>query len=212
MYNDALDGRTLSEVVSEIESDPNYIKYDDLPQNYINAVIAVEDHRYRDHGAIDFIAIGRAIYINITNFELREGGSTITQQVAKNIFYIEETNPVTRKIAEIITAFDLEKNFSKDKILELYVNTIYFGDGYYGIEEACQGYLGKSTTEMTLEDCTMMAGIPNAPSVYAPTVNPDLTRSRQEKVIFEMNNNGYLSEEDTQTLLNNLDKYYEDFD
>jgi membrane peptidoglycan carboxypeptidase len=212
MYNDALDGRTLSEVVSEIESDPNYIKYDDLPQNYINAVIAVEDHRYRDHGAIDFIAIGRAIYINITNFELREGGSTITQQVAKNIFYIEETNPVTRKIAEIITAFDLEKNFSKDKILELYVNTIYFGDGYYGIEEACQGYLGKSTTEMTLEDCTMMAGIPNAPSVYAPTVNPDLTRSRQEKVISEMNNNGYLSEEDTQTLLNNLDKYYEDFD
>ena len=212
MYNDALDGRTLSEVVSEIESDPNYIKYDDLPQNYINAVIAVEDHRYRDHGAIDFIAIGRAIYINITNFELREGGSTITQQVAKNIFYIEETNPVTRKIAEIITAFDLEKNFSKDKILELYVNTIYFGDGYYGIEEACQRYLGKSTTEMTLEDCTMMAGIPNAPSVYAPTVNPDLTRSRQEKVISEMNNNGYLSEEDTQTLLNNLDKYYEDFD
>lgn len=212
MYNDALDGRTLSEVVSEIESDPNYIKYDDLPQNYINAVIAVEDHRYRDHGAIDFIAIGRAIYINVTNFELREGGSTITQQVAKNIFYIEETNPVTRKIAEIITAFDLEKNFSKDKILELYVNTIYFGDGYYGIEEACQGYLGKSTTEMTLEDCTMMAGIPNAPSVYAPTVNPDLTRSRQEKVISEMNNNGYLSEEDTQTLLNNLDKYYEDFD
>lgn len=212
MYNEALDGRTLSEVVSEIESDPNYIKYDDLPQNYINAVIAVEDHRYRDHGAIDFIAIGRAIYINVTNFELREGGSTITQQVAKNIFYIEETNPVTRKIAEIITAFDLEKNFSKDKILELYVNTIYFGDGYYGIEEACQGYLGKSTTEMTLEDCTMMAGIPNAPSVYAPTVNPDLTRSRQEKVISEMNNNSYLSEEDTQTLLNNLDKYYEDFD
>ena len=212
MYNDALDGKTLEETISEVQDNPNYIKYEDLPQNYINAVIAVEDHRFRDHGAIDPIAIGRAIYINVTNFELREGGSTITQQVAKNIFYIEETNPVSRKIAEILTAFDLEKIYSKDKILELYVNTIYFGDGYYGIEEACQGYLGKDAVDMTLEDCTMMAGIPNAPSVYTPTANPDLTRSRQEKVISDMVTYGYLSENDSQTLLNNLDKYYENFE
>ncbi len=211
MYNEALDGRTLEEVISEIKSNPNYIKYEDLPQNYINAVIAVEDHRFREHGAIDLVAIARAIYINVTNFELLEGGSTITQQVAKNIFYIENSNPVPRKIAEIITAFDLEKYYTKDEIIELYVNTIYFGDGYYGIEEACQGYLGKSATEMNLQDCTMMAGIPNAPSVYAPTVNPDLTRSRQEKVISDMKEYGYLSEEDSQNLLNSLDKYYENF-
>lgn len=192
-----------------MKSSPNYIKYEDLPQNYINAVIAVEDHRYREHGAIDIIAIARAIYTNITNFELLEGGSTITQQVAKNIFYIENSNPIPRKIAEIITAFDLEKNYTKDEIVELYVNTIYFGDGYYGIEEACKGYLDKSATEMNLQDCTMMAGIPNAPSVYAPTVNPDLTRSRQEKVISDMHEYGYLSDNDSQKLLNSLDKYYE---
>ena len=192
-----------------MKSSPNYIKYEDLPQNYINAVIAVEDHRYREHGAIDIIAIARAIYTNITNFELLEGGSTITQQVAKNIFYIENSNPIPRKIAEIITAFDLEKNYTKDEIVELYVNTIYFGDGYYGIEEACKGYLNKSATEMNLQDCTMMAGIPNAPSVYAPTVNPDLTRSRQEKVISDMHEYGYLSDNDSQKLLNSLDKYYE---
>ena len=94
---------------------------------------------------------------------------------------------------------------------ELYVNTIYFGDGYYGIEEACQGYLGKSSTEMTLADCTMMAGVPNAPSVYAPTVNPDLTRSRQEKVISDMQEYGYLSESDANDLLDSLDEYYEQF-
>ena len=192
-----------------MKSSPNYIKYEDLPQNYINAVIAVEDHRYREHGAIDIIAIARAIYTNITNFELLEGGSTITQQVAKNIFYIENSNPIPRKIAEIITAFDLEKNYTKDEIVELYVNTIYFGDGYYGIEEACKGYLDKSATEMNLQDCTMMAGIPNAPSVYAPTVKPDLTRSRQEKVISDMHEYGYLSDNDSQKLLNSLDKYYE---
>ena len=212
MYREALNGETLEDVIEEIRADPNYIKYEELPQNYINAVIAVEDHRFREHGAIDFIAICRAIYVNVTSFSLREGGSTITQQVAKNVFYITEENPVTRKIAEILTAFDLENKYNKNEILELYVNTIYFGDGYYGIEEACQGYLDKSSTEMTLADCTMMAGIPNAPSVYAPTVNPDLTRDRQEKVISDMVEYGYLSEEESNTLLESLEEYYEEFD
>lgn len=212
MYQEALDGRNLEDVISEIQSDPSYISYEDLPQNYINAVIAVEDHRFRDHGAIDLIAIGRAIYVNVTTFSLREGGSTITQQVAKNIFYIYEENPVVRKIAEILTAFDLEKAYTKNEIVELYVNTIYFGDGYYGIEEACQGYLNKSASEMTLADCTMMAGIPNAPSVYAPTANPDLTRSRQEKVISSMVENGYLPEEDANKLIDSLNTYYEQFE
>ena len=211
MYKEALGDQTLEEVIEDIQLDTSYIKYEDLPQNYINAVIAVEDHRYKDHGAIDIIAIGRALYVNITTMSLREGGSTITQQVAKNMFYLEEDNPVVRKIAEIITAFDLENKYSKDDIVELYVNTIYFGDGYYGIEEACQGYLDKSATEMTLADCTMMAGVPNAPSVYAPTENPDLTRSRQEKVISDMQEYGYLSESDATDLLDSLDEYYEQF-
>lgn len=209
MYKNALAGETLEDVISKIQSDPNYVEYEDLPQNYINAVIAVEDHRFREHGAIDLVAIARAIYVNISTFSLREGGSTITQQVAKNIFYITEDNPFVRKSAEILTAFDLENNYTKNDILELYVNTIYFGDGYYGIEEACQGYLNKDATEMTLADCTMMAGIPNAPSVYAPTANPDLTRDRQEKVISSMVEYNYLSETDANSLLNSLDGYYE---
>ena len=210
MYKNALAGNTLEDVIEEIQSDPNYIEYEDLPQNYINAVIAVEDHRFREHGAIDLVAIARAIYVNISTFSLREGGSTITQQVAKNIFYITEDNPVVRKSAEVLTAFDLENNYTKNDILELYVNTIYFGDGYYGIEEACKGYLNKDATEMTLADCTMMAGIPNAPSVYAPTANPDLTRDRQEKVISSMVEYNYLSETDADSLINSLDEYYDD--
>ncbi len=209
MYKNALAGESLEDVIAEIQSDPNYVEYEDLPQNYINAVIAVEDHRFREHGAIDLIAIARAIYVNISTFSLREGGSTITQQVAKNIFYITEDNPVVRKSAEILTSFDLEDKFTKNDILELYVNTIYFGDGYYGIEEACQGYLNKDATEMTLADSTMMAGIPNAPSVYAPTVNPDLTRDRQEKVISSMVEYNYISETDANNLIDSLDGYYE---
>lgn len=212
MYQEALAGDTLENVIEDIQSAPDYVEYEDLPQNYINAVIAVEDHRFREHGAIDLIAIGRAIYVNVSTFSLREGGSTITQQVAKNIFYITETNPVVRKSAEIITAFDLEDKYTKNEILELYVNTIYFGDGYYGIEEACQGYLNKSTSEMSLADSTMMAGIPNAPSVYSPTVNPDLTKSRQEKVISSMVENNYLSDSDANNLVNSLDEYYSKFE
>lgn len=201
MYDDAISQTSLSDTISKIRADSNYIKLQDLPQDYINAVIAVEDHRFRDHGAIDIIAIGRAIWTNVTNFELREGGSTITQQVAKNIFFIYETDAATRKIAEIFAAFDLEKNYSKDDILELYVNTIYFGDGYYGIKEACNGYLNIEPSKMTLYDCTIMAGIPNAPSVYAPTANPELTKSRQRKVISDMVEYGYLSQEEADKLL-----------
>ena len=178
-YSIALKEKPLLTRIEEVTSDEHYIKYDDLAEDYINAVVAVEDHRYYEHGAVDPIGILRALWVNIRNGELQEGGSTITQQVAKNIFYIEESNPVVRKSAEILTAFDLEDTYTKNEILELYVNTIYFGDGYYGIEEACQGYLDKATSEMTLADSTMMAGIPNAPSVYSPTVNPDLTRNRQ---------------------------------
>ncbi len=201
MYDEKISKMSLQDTIAEIESNKNYVKLEDLPDDYKNAVIAVEDHRFKKHGAIDLIAIGRAIWINVTNFELREGGSTITQQVAKNIFFISENDALTRKSAEIFAAFDLEKNYSKDKILELYVNTIYFGDGYYGIKEACNGYLNIEPSQMTLYDCTMMAGIPNAPSVYNPSANPKLTRSRQKKVISDMVEYGYLTQDQADKLL-----------
>lgn len=205
MYENALSEISLSDKVEEVRTDSNFVKLENLPKHYLNAIIAVEDNRYFDHGPIDIIAIGRAIWTNVTNFQLREGGSTITQQVAKNLFFIYETDPITRKVAEIFAAFDLEKNYSKSDILELYVNTIYFGDGYYGIKEACNGYLDKEPYEMTLYDCTMMAGIPNAPSVYAPTANPELTRSRQKKVISDMVEHKYLSREQANKLLESLE-------
>ena len=201
MYDEKISKISLQDTIAKIESDKNYVKLDDLPDDYKNAIIAVEDHRFKKHGAIDLIAIGRAIWINVTNFELREGGSTITQQVAKNIFFISEDDALTRKSAEIFAAFDLEKNYSKDKILELYVNTIYFGDGYYGIKEACNGYLNIEPSQMTLYDCTMMAGIPNVPSVYNPSANPKLTRSRQKKVISDMVEYGYLTQDQADKLL-----------
>lgn len=201
LYKDALEEMSLEDKVKEIREDEDFVPLTSLPIEYQQAVIAVEDHRFKEHGAIDLIAIGRAIWVNITNLELREGGSTITQQVAKNLYFIEDNNnPIKRKVAEIFMAFKLEEMYSKDDILEMYVNTIYFGDGYYGIKEACNGYLDKEPQNMTLYESTMMAGIPNAPSVYAPTVNPDLTRKRQEKVIDSMVEYGYLTQEEADNI------------
>ena len=191
-YSSALKEKPLLDRVSEVTSDEHFVKFSDLATDYRNAVIAVEDHRFYDHGPIDIIAIGRALVTNISHFELREGGSTITQQVAKNIIFSQE-HTLSRKLGEIFAAFDLEKNYSKNEIFELYVNTAYFGDGYYGIYDASIGYYNKDPKDLTLAEASMLAGIPNAPSVYSPTVNPILAKQRQTTVLNCMVEYGYIS-------------------
>ena len=196
LYKTTINEKSLSDKIAEIKSNDTYLSIDSVPEYYLNAVIAVEDHRFKEHGAIDIIAIGRAIVSNIQAKDFNEGGSTITQQVAKNLYFITEDDVVSRKIAEIFVAIDLEKQYSKDDILEFYINTIYFGEGYYGIREASNGYYHKEPKDLNLYEATMLAGVPNAPSVYAPTINPDLAKSRQGKVISSMVENGYLSQEE----------------
>ena len=199
VYSAALKEKPLISRMDEIENDEHFVPFSELPKNYINAVVAVEDHRFYDHGPIDFIAIGRAIWVNVTNFELREGGSTITQQLAKNVI-LSQDETATRKLGEIVAAFDIEKNYSKDDILALYVNTCYFGEGYYGIYDASIGYYNKEPKDLTLDEATMLAGVPNAPSVYAPTVNPDLAKKRQEHVLNKMVEYGYISKEEANSI------------
>ena len=195
LYEDKLDEQPLADKVSDVRNSYNFVSIEEVPDDYINAIIAVEDNRFYDHGAIDIIGLGRALFTNIKNGEMQEGGSTITQQVAKNLYFIEEDNVFRRKIAEMFMAIDIENNYNKEDILELYINTIYFGDGYYGIKEACAGYLNKEPKDMNLAESTMMAGIPNAPSVYAPTANKELCKQRQNKVISSMVEHGYISRE-----------------
>lgn len=194
-YSQALDEKPLLTRIEEVTSDENYVSYDNLSNDYINAVVAVEDHRFYDHGAIDPIGIARALWVNIKNGELQEGGSTITQQVAKNVVFSQDEN-LSRKLGEILAAFDLEKNYSKNEILAIYVNTCYFGDGYYGIYEASMGYYNKEPKDLNLDESSMLAGVPNAPSVYAPTVNPDLAKKRQQHVLERMVEYGYISQEE----------------
>ena len=185
MYKEAIQETPLEEKVEEIKSKANYTKISELPQMYLDAVISVEDHRFYKHSGIDVIAIGRAIINDIKAMDFVEGGSTITQQIAKNEYFTQEKK-ITRKIAEVFMAYEIEKNYLKDEILELYINTIYFGNGYYNIKDACEGYFGKSPNEMTEGECIMLAGIPNAPSVYNPKENPKLAKERQKQVLDKM--------------------------
>lgn len=190
----------ISRVNSAIEKE-HYMTFEQLPSHYLNAVVAVEDHRYYEHGPIDFIAIARALYTNLRDNEFDEGGSTITQQVAKNVVFNQDKN-IIRKIGEVFAAYDLEKNYSKNEILALYINTAYFGDGYYGIYDASMGYYNKEPKDLTLDEASMLAGVPNAPSVYAPTVNPNLAKKRQKHVINKMVEYGYISHEDANAIIN----------
>ena len=200
MYKEAIEAVPLDEKVAEIKSKENYTYIEELPQMYIQAVISVEDRRFYDHPGIDIIAIGRAAINDIKAMSFVEGGSTITQQLAKNIYFTQEKK-ITRKIAEVFMAFEIEKAYEKDEILELYLNTSYFGDGYYTVKEASRGYFGKEPEDMTDYECIMLAGIPNAPSVYAPTKNPDLAKQRQRQVADKMVRNGYLTEEEAEEIL-----------
>lgn len=171
LYKEKLSEISLENKVSSVRENSNFIKLNSLPTYYKDAVVSVEDRRFYSHGTIDFIALARATFSNIKQKDFKEGGSTITQQTAKNLYLIKEKDVSNRKVAEFLIGRDLEKKYNKDEILELYVNTIYFGDGYYGIQEASKGYFNKDAKDLTLYEATMLAGVPNAPSLYAPTVN-----------------------------------------
>lgn len=201
LYEEAMNETSISEKIEEIKNEKtNYIEYENLPEDYINAIVAVEDRRFFEHNGIDVISIARAIIKDIQTMSLAEGGSTITQQLAKNTYFTQRKE-LTRKIAEVFMAFEYEKVCTKEEILELYVNTIYFGDGYYCVYDAAQGYFEKEPKDMNLYESTLLAGIPNAPSVYAPTKNPELAKQRQAQVLSKMVKYKYLTQEEADKLL-----------
>lgn len=185
MYYSVTNERSIEDRINDIRSRDNYTELSDIPEIYKEAVIAVEDSRFYEHSGVDFISLGRAIFVNVKNNELSQGGSTISQQLAKNLLFSHQQS-LSRKVAEVYATCYLEKHYSKDEILELYMNIIYYGDGYYSIYDASKGYFGVEPQGMTDYQATMLAGIPNAPSVYAPTKNPDLAEKRQDKVLERM--------------------------
>lgn len=199
-YSKALEKLPLEDAVLAVYSKENFTPISDLPEVYIDAVVSVEDRRYYSHGGFDILGTARAVWIDIKTKSLKEGGSTITQQLAKNLYFPQD-NTLERKIAEIFMADRLEKEYSKDEILELYFNCIYYGSGYYCVYDAAKGYFGKKPSEMNAYEATLLAGVPNAPSAYSPKVSLELAHDRQEKVVSTMLETETLTEDEAKEIL-----------
>lgn len=168
------------------EKEVYYIRYDDIPKNIIDAMVTIEDKRYFEHEGIDFFANIRAAIALIKNEgRITQGGSTITQQLARNIFLSNEVT-LERKLKELFIASELEKKYSKEKILEFYLNNIYFANGFYGIQAASMGYFNKSVSKLTLSQGAFLCAIPNNPTIYNPKGNKKNTYQRRNRILQQM--------------------------
>ncbi len=187
----AKDDRKIAEFYSERRI---VIPLANMPQNLINAFIASEDARFYEHKGIDVYSILRAMLKNLAAGEIVQGGSTITQQVTKS-FLLSPERSYRRKIKEAILAYRLDKQFTKDQILYLYLNQIYLGHGAYGVGAAAENYFGKTINTLNLAECAMLAGLPQAPSRYSPFSNPESAKVRQLYVLNRMVEEDYITEE-----------------
>jgi penicillin-binding protein 2A len=172
----------------------DYVSFDQISDWMKKAIVATEDNRFYEHSGIDFRGIARALFFDILHGGKEQGASTITQQLAKNV-YLNQGKTFTRKFQEAILAAQIEHNFSKDEILEKYLNTIYFGDGQTGVQDAAQAYFGVPAKDLKLEQAALLAALPKAPSYYDPYVNPDQALERRNLVLDLMYKYGYITDE-----------------
>lgn len=170
------------------------VEFDQIALEMRQAIVAIEDDRFYQHFGIDFKGLARAAFINLRNLSIVEGGSTITQQLAKNL-YLGPERTIGRKIKELYYTVQLERTYTKDEILTLYLNHVYFGQGAYGIEAAAQTYFDKHARELTLGESALLAGLPKAPSYYAPTTNFKGAKQRQQVVLNRMLELGMITQD-----------------
>ena len=171
---------TIENTVKERTAGMEWTALPDIPTAMQQALVAIEDHDFYRHGAVDMGGILRATFVNISAGEIVQGGSTLTQQLAKNMFLSQEQT-MSRKVYEVMFSLMLEDKFSKDQILEMYFNTTYFGNGATGITAAARSYFGKTPAEMNLAECAVIASLPYAPSALNPYENPEGCKKRQRK-------------------------------
>ncbi len=180
-------GKEISVVKGE--KDSYYLTFDEIPEGVKAAIISIEDKKFYKHRGVDFKAIARAAVAMVRNQKITQGGSTITQQLARTVFLSNEKS-WERKMEEIFIAAGLEKRYSKEQILEFYLNNIYFANGYYGIEAAARGYFSQSVSQLSLAEQAMLCGIPNNPTIYDPVENPTNAVSRRNRILKQMYDDG----------------------
>lgn len=201
LYRSATSEIGVQEKINSVRNSGDYVDVDNVSKDFLNAIVSVEDHRFYKHRGIDIIAMGRSVVSNIEAGRVVMGGSTITQQLAKNLFFTNEQK-LQRKVAELFVVRELEKNYSKDEILELYINVIYYGDGYYGINEASNGYFNTAPDKITLSQSVMLAGLPQSPENYAPSKHYERAKERSEVVLMSMIRNNAISRSEVEVLCN----------
>ncbi|MBT9251131.1 transglycosylase domain-containing protein [Bacillus halotolerans] len=180
------------EVASLYTENREPVSINEIPKEVREAFISVEDKRFYEHHGIDVKSVGRAVYRDILAGGKVEGASTITQQLAKNIFLTHDKT-FLRKTKEVIIAINLERDYSKDKLLEMYLNQLYFGHGVYGIQAASHYYFNKEVKDLTVSEGAVLAAIPKAPSTYSPVLHPDKSKERRDTILGMMNDQGYIS-------------------
>lgn len=197
---------TFGEILSEEDSGSEIVCSDDIPSYVKKAFVAIEDKRFYEHRGIDIKGLFRATLNNIKSFSLREGASTITQQLIKNT-HLSGEKTLSRKLKEIKLAVSLEKKYEKNKILETYLNTIYFGEGCYGIKAASERYFAKKPSELTINEGAILAAIIKAPSVYSPFCDMEKCRTRKNIVLSEMKKQGYIGDKDFLSCINEMPEF-----
>ena len=181
----------VEETVNTLRSDPDWLPLNKIPNHTRKALLAIEDHDFYKHGALDFTGIARAFLANMKAGEVRQGGSTLTQQMVKNVFLSSEQT-FARKAEEAVLATWVERKYSKDEVLEMYFNSTYFGAGAYGIRDAAGKYFGKEPALLTIPESAMLAAMPYAPSALNPYENPTGCAKRVKLVLREMLRYGYI--------------------
>lgn len=192
----AADGTVLAEWHGD--EDRTIVPFDQMPKDLRNAVVAIEDRRFYEHNGVDVQSVVRAMRINSEAGEIRQGGSTITQQLVK-ILFTDGERTLTRKIREAMLAFELETRADKDQVLRTYLNTVYFGNGSYGVESAARRYFGTDAKSLTLSQSALLAAVIRSPSRYDPVAQPEAARARRDLVLKEMRKQGYITREREQT-------------
>jgi len=186
------DGVVLGRIFRE---DRTNVPLDNIPNELLNATVAIEDSRFYQHSGVDLRGVARAVYQNLRGHRMAQGGSTITQQLARNV-YLTQRKTVERKIQEAVLAILIERNFSKKKILELYLNRVYYGSGAFGVQAAARTYLGKRVDQLSLSESAMLAGLPRRPSDWSPYEDMEAALNRRDVVLNRMAQLGYISTSD----------------
>lgn len=200
-YQNLISEAPLETVVENIRDNPNFVSLKEMDDDFINAILAVEDPTFYSHDGVVLSNIMEAVFTNLREKDLVMGGSTITQQLSKNI-YLDQKKTFQRKIAELFFVHDIESQYSKSEILELYLNVIYFGDGYYGIKEACNGYFNVEPKDLTIAQATLLAGLPQAPAIYQLSDGMQFAKKRQLVVLQAMEEQNLLSNKQSTMIYN----------